>query len=79
MATVVYRMEQDRRYWTQHAATPGELDDLIDERINEGWELFGDPYVAIHPEKDPLFCQAMVRGKAKAKTVTEKLRDDLGG
>lgn len=68
---------EEQHYWTQHAATPGDLDDLVDERIDEGWELYGDPYVATPPDKDPLFCQAMRRGKPRAKGVSERLRDEL--
>lgn len=70
-------MEKPKHYWTQFGNTPGELDDLVNERMDEGWELFGDPYFVNYGEKDPLFCQAMSWTRPKATTVSERLRDEL--
>jgi hypothetical protein len=42
-------------------SNPSALDELVNERIKEGWQLHGSQYVAIHPDKDPLFCQPMKR------------------
>jgi len=53
---------KDKYYWTQFATNPTDLDELVNERLKEHWELYGPPFVAMAPEKDPLFCQAMTRG-----------------
>ena len=53
---------EDKYYWTQYAGHPSDLDELGNERLKEHWELYGPPFVAMAPEKDPLFCQAMTRG-----------------
>jgi len=56
------RMEnEDKYYWTQNASHPGDLD-LVNERLKEHWELYGSPFAATAPDKDPLFCQVMTRG-----------------
>jgi hypothetical protein len=70
-------MDEPEHYWTQFAFTPAELDDLVNERIQEGWELFGDPYFATHPEKDSIFCQAVRRVRPKTKTMSDKIAEDL--
>ena len=70
-------MEEPKHYWTQYAGDPGSLDELVNERIEEGWELYGSPYLASHPEKDPLFCQAVRRSRPKAKTISEQIAADL--
>jgi len=58
-----YRMEKnDKYYWTQHAVHPSDLDELVNERLKEHWELYGSPFVAIALDKDPMFCQVMTRG-----------------
>jgi hypothetical protein len=56
-------MPTTKRYYTQYAEHPSALDDLVNERLAEGWQLYGDPYIAIHSDKDkdPMFCQAMIR------------------
>jgi hypothetical protein len=54
--------DKDKYYWTQYALDPSELDDLVNERLKEGWELYGTPFVATQAEKDTRFCQAMTRG-----------------
>jgi hypothetical protein len=56
-------MAAAKQYWTQYAVHPADLDDLVNERMAEGWELYGAAYVATlaDPEKDPLFCQPMIR------------------
>ena len=51
--------DKDKFYWTQYASHPADLDELVDERLKEGLELYGSPFVAIAPDKDPMFCQAM--------------------
>jgi hypothetical protein len=53
---------EDKQYWTQHAGHPSDLDDLVNERLKEHWELYGSPFVATAPGKDPLFCQVVTRG-----------------
>lgn len=56
-------MATEKKYWTQYASHPADLDDLVNERIAEGWELYGAAYVAssADPEKDVLFCQPMIK------------------
>jgi hypothetical protein len=61
-------METPEHYWTQHASHPSDLDELVNDRIREGWDLHGSAYVATHPEKDPMFCQPMKRARSKKDT-----------
>jgi hypothetical protein len=55
-------------YWTQYANDTSSLDELVNKRIIEGWQLHGSAYVAIHPDKDPLFCQPMKRERGRKET-----------
>lgn len=70
---------KERHYWTQYANTSGDLDDLVNERIGEGWEPYGPPYVAIQDGKDTLFCQAMTRNRPRAQGMSEQIRAELEG
>jgi hypothetical protein len=56
-------MATEKKYWTQYASHPADLDELVNERLAEGWEPYGAAYVAAaaDPEKDVLFCQPMVK------------------
>ena len=66
-------------YCTQYSETAGGLDELVNERLKEGWKLYGQPYSIspADPDKPPLFCQAMTK-TPPAKTVTQRLREELG-
>jgi hypothetical protein len=56
-------MADPLHYWTQSATDPSTLDELVNARIDEGWEVYGSAYAATpaDPDKDPLFCQPMMR------------------
>ena len=71
-------MATTRQYWTQYASHPSDLDELVNERLSEGWKLYGGPYsiAPADPEKDPLVCQAMTM-RGGAKSITEQLEEDL--
>jgi hypothetical protein len=64
-------------YYTQYSETVSGLDELVNERLAEGWQLYGPPYsiTPADPEKDPLFCQAMTRPKT-AQTISQHLQDE---
>lgn len=62
MGQIAQMEDEDKRYWTQYAHHPSDLDVLVNERLKEEWELHGPQFVAMAEGKDPLFCQAMTRG-----------------
>jgi hypothetical protein len=47
-----------RKYQTASGETPSELDQEVNQLIQKGWQLFGNPYVAGTQDRYP--CQAMV-------------------
>ncbi|HEY5869321.1 MAG TPA: DUF1737 domain-containing protein [Candidatus Tectomicrobia bacterium] len=56
-------------YYTEFAKTVTSLDVVVNSRLQDGWELYGNPYVVQTPREarqNAFFCQAMVkRGEKK--------------
>lgn len=47
-----------------HDHRPGTLDGIINQMIQQGWELYGDPYTTSDREGDGYYHQAMVKRDA---------------
>jgi hypothetical protein len=45
-----------KTYQTVMATTPQQFDTAVTKLLNEGWQLYGDPYFA-----DRHFCQALIK------------------
>ena len=54
-------------YVTVFGRTPAELDRAVNEKLRQGYVLYGNPYVT--READVLLCQAMTRENKGAVRV----------
>ena len=52
------------KYELMHATNPQDLSILINRMLNDGWELYGDPF-----GRDIYYCQAVVTFKDEKPTL----------
>ena len=50
-------MEPFTRYYTIKSESDVSLDGAVEEKLNEGWTLYGSPYI----DREGYYCQAVVK------------------
>ena len=50
-----------KRYKTLRHEEPRILDDLVEQHLNEGWDLYDSPFAVDGPVDGTIYCQAVTR------------------